>query len=67
MNSGLLRHMESMKDRWPVTPGRRVVYGLKARHAQGICADLSGRWTEGECYFDEKPRNGHPASEKSHR
>jgi hypothetical protein len=56
-----------MKDRWPVTPGRRVVYGLKARHAQGICADLSGRWTEGECYFDEKPRNEHPAGEKSHR
>ena len=32
-----------------------VVFGLKVWHAQGICADLSGRWFDGECHFDEKP------------
>lgn len=32
-----------------------AVFALKVWHAQGICADLGGRWADGECYFDEKP------------
>ncbi|MDO9314138.1 MAG: hypothetical protein Q7T97_06300 [Burkholderiaceae bacterium] len=48
-----------MKDKWLLMLGGLVVvlvvFGLKVWHAQGICTDMSGRWFEGECYFDEKP------------
>ena len=59
-----------MKDKWLLMLGGLVVvlvvFGLKVWHAQGICADLSGRWAEGECYFDEKPVN-EPIDEKLRR
>ena len=31
-----------------------AVFGLKVWHASGVCADLNGRWTDGDCVFDEK-------------
>lgn len=48
-----------MNDKWMLMLGGLllvvVVFALKVWHAQGICDDLGGRWTDGECHFDEKP------------
>ncbi len=51
-----------MKDKWFLMLGGLVVviavFGLKVWHAQGICGELGGRWSVGECYFDEKSAVG---------
>ncbi len=56
-----------MKKPWLLVLGGLVVvllvFGLKVWHAQAICADLTGRWADGECYFDEKSLNPGAASE----
>ena len=47
-----------MKDKWLLMLGGLMVviavFGLKVWHAQGICGDLGGSWSDGECNFDEQ-------------
>ena len=51
-----------MKDKWFLMLGGLVVviavFGLQVWHAQEICGELGGRWSVGECYFDEKSAVG---------
>ena len=32
-----------------------AVFCLKVLHAEEVCSDMSGRWVQGDCVFDEKP------------
>ncbi len=47
-----------MDDKWLIALGALVVllavFALKVWHASGVCADLNGRWTDGDCVFEER-------------
>ena len=47
-----------MDDKWLIALAGLLlvaaVFGLKVWHAQGVCADQNGQWTEWDCVFEEK-------------